>query len=199
MKKSKRKVVVLTSLASLLTLTSALLLALAPPPLAAEGYNSLWAADHDEFLDDIFKTAVTTHPNQWKYIYIHHSDTADGNADTLAVPKAGLCDHFVIGNGKGCQDGEIQVGPRWSRQESPAAPPGVDHIEPGCISICLIGDFDRTMPTPMQLRRLTQLVNTLQSQLRIGSDKVILLSQPGTPSGVGRYFPVTAFRDQILP
>jgi hypothetical protein len=51
----------------------------------------------------------------------------------------------------------------------------------------------------MQLRRLSQLVNTLQSQLRIGADKVILLSDPSTPSGVGRYFPVTAFRDQILP
>lgn len=198
-RKSKRKIVVLTSLASLLTLTSALLLALAPPPLVAEGYNSLWAADRDDFLQDIFKTAVTPKPNQWKFIYIHHSATSEGNANSLAIPHQGLCDHFVIGNGSGCQDGEIQVGPRWSRQESPAAPPGVDHIEPSCISICLVGDFDRTMPTPMQLRRLSQLVNTLQSQLRIGADKVILLSESGTPSGVGRYFPVSAFRDQILP
>jgi hypothetical protein len=198
-KKSKRKVVVLTSLASLLTLTSALLLALAPPPLAAQGYNSLWAADRDDFLDDIFKTAVTLKPNQWKYIYIHHSATAGGDANSLAQPPEGLCDHFVIGNGSGCQDGEIQIGPRWTGQQSPAAPPGVDHIEPSCISICLVGDFDRTMPTPLQLRRLAQLVGTLQSQLRIGADKVILLSEPGTPSSVGRYFPVTAFRDQILP
>ena len=199
MKTSKRKILVITSLASLLTLTSALLLALAPPPLAAQGYNSLWAADRDGFLDGIFKTAVPLKPNLWKYIYIHHSATTGGNADTLALPQVGLCDHFVIGNGRGCQDGEIEIGPRWNHQESPAAPPGVDHIEPGCISICMIGDFDRTMPSPMQLRRLTQLVNTLQAQLRIGGDKVILLSQPGTACGAGLYFPVTAFRDQILP
>jgi hypothetical protein len=55
------------------------------------------------------------------------------------------------------------------------------------------------MPTPVQLRRLTQLVSTLQKQFRIGADKVILLSDTASPSSVGRYFPTTAFRDQILP
>jgi len=42
----------------MLTLASAILLMLAPPPLAAEGFNSLSAADHGPFLDGIFKTAV---------------------------------------------------------------------------------------------------------------------------------------------
>ena len=110
-----------------------------------------------------------------------------------------MCDHFVIGNGHGCQDGEIQIGPRWNHQQPAAAPPGVDHIEPTCISICIVGDFDHSMPTPIQFRRLTELVMTLQSQFRIGADKVILLSDTPTPSSVGRYFPVTAFREQILP
>ena len=198
-KKSKRKVVVLTSFVALLSLTSALLLALAPPPLAPEGYNSLSAADHADFLDDIFKTKTATNANQWKYIYIHHSNTAGGNGQALAVPGAGLCDHFLIGNGNGCLDGEIQMGPRWNQQQAAAAPPGVDRIEPDCISICVVGNFDQTMPTPTQVRRLVQLVSTLQTQFRIGSDKVLLFNQSGTPSGVGRYFPVTAFRDQILP
>jgi hypothetical protein len=55
------------------------------------------------------------------------------------------------------------------------------------------------MPTPTQLRRLSALVTTLQTQFRISADKVILLTDTTTPSGIGRYFPVTAFRDQILP
>lgn len=196
---SKRKVVVLTSLVALLSLASALLLALAPPPLVAEGYDSLSASGQGPFLDEIFKTAVAAKPGQWKFIYIHHSATDGGDAAALARGASGLCDHFIIGNGHGCQDGEIQVGPRWNDQQPAAAPPGVDHIEPTCISVCIVGDFDHSMPTPIQFRRLTQLVTTLQSQFRIGADKVILLSDTATPSSVGRYFPVTAFRDQILP
>jgi len=198
-KQSKRNVVVLTSLIALLTFTSALLLALAPPPLVAEGYSSLAASDQSQFLGQIFHTAAAPKPDQWKYIYIHHSGTASGNAQTLVAAGTGMCDHFLIGNGEGCQDGEIQLSPRWNQQQPAAAPPGVDRIEPDCLSICVVGDFDRTMPTAMQLRRLTQLVSTLQAQLRIPADRVILLNQSGTPSGVGRYFPVTAFRDQILP
>ncbi|MGD0461418.1 MAG: N-acetylmuramoyl-L-alanine amidase [Tepidisphaeraceae bacterium] len=196
---SKRKVVVLTSLVALLSLASALLLALAPPPLAAEGYNSLSASEHGPFLDEIFKTAVAAKPEQWKFVYVHQSATTAGNAGTLARPGSGACDHFIIGNGNGCQDGELEVSPRWNNQQPAAAPPGVDHIEPSCISICIVGDFDHSMPTPVQLRRLTQLVSTLQSQFRIGADKVILLSDTASPSSVGRYFPITAFRDQILP
>jgi hypothetical protein len=198
-KKSKRKVVVLTTLVALLTFTSALLLALAPPPLSGDSFNSLSASDRGQFLDDIFKTAVPTKADQWKYIYIHHSGTDSGNAQTLAAASGNYCDHFVIGNGQGCQDGEIQIAPRWSQQQPAAAPPGVARIEPDCISICLIGDFDHAMPTPTQLRRLTELVTTLQSQMRIAGPRVIVLNETGTPSSVGRYFPVTAFRDQILP
>jgi hypothetical protein len=196
---SKRKIVVLTSLVALLSLASALLLALAPPPLVAEGYNSLAASDHGLFLDEIFKTNIAAKPDQWKFIFIHQSATTAGNASTLAREGAGVCDHFIIGNGNGCQDGELEVSPRWNNQQPAAAPRGVDHIEPTCISICIVGDFDHSMPTPVQLRRLTQLVSTLQNQFRIGADKVVMLSNTPAPSSVGRYFPITAFRDQILP
>jgi hypothetical protein len=197
--RSNRKIVVLTSLVAMLTLASAILLLLAPPPLAAEGFNSLSAADHGPFLDGIFKTAVQPKGDQWKFIYIHHSATPGGNAETLAIPGAGLCDHFLIGNGSGLPDGEIQISPRWNSQQPPAAPPGIDSIQPTCISICVVGDFDHSMPTPTQVRRLSQLVTTLQTQFRLGADKVILLNDTAPPASIGRYFPVTSFRDQILP
>jgi hypothetical protein len=182
----------------MLSLASALLLFLAPPPLAAENFNSLSAAN-TPFLDQIFKTSVPTSAARWKFIYVHHSATAGGDARSLAYPHTGMCDHFVIGNGNGALDGAIEMSPRWNSQLAPAPSPGLDSIEPDCISICLIGDFDRTMPTPTQLRRLSSLVTTLQTQFRISADKVILLTDTTTPSGIGRYFPVTAFRDQILP
>jgi hypothetical protein len=63
----------------------------------------------------------------------------------------------------------------------------------------VIGDFDRTVPTPMQLRRLAQLVGALQGRFHISGDKVIVFSQANNPAGSGKYFPMTALRDQLLP
>src|SRR6202034_2169031 len=167
--RSNRKIVVLTSLVAMLSAASALLLFLAPPPLAADGFSSLSAPDRGPFLDEIFKTAVAPKVERWKYVYIHHSETAGGDARTLARPSTGLCDHFVVGNGDGCLDGEIQIGPRWNGQQAAAAPRGVDSIQPDCISICVVGDFDHAMPTPTQIRRLSQLVTTLQTQFHISA------------------------------
>ena len=155
MKNSHRKFIVFVSLVGLLTLTSALLLALAPAPLMPDAASSLFAIDAPPTLDVIFNTKVQSPPNRWKYVYIRHSRTASGNAVTLANAGAtGLGDHFVIGNGDGAIDGEIQIGQRWNQQQPATPPAGAQKIDPSCISICLVGDFDRTVPTPTQLRRL---------------------------------------------
>jgi hypothetical protein len=68
-----------------------------------------------------------------------------------------------------------------------------------CISICVIGDFDHSRPTPTQERRLAQLVGTLQSKLHIPASHVITVDQPGSMASIGHSFPVDAFRNQILP
>jgi hypothetical protein len=198
-RKKHRKFVVFATLIGVLTLTSALLLALAPEPLVPDAYSSLFAIDAPRTMDVIFETKVPATQGRWKYIYIHHSRTASGNAITLGQNATGLGDHFVIGNGDGCVDGEIQIGQRWNQQLA-ATPPAADAtIDPACISICLIGDFDRTVPTPTQLRRLAQLSGALQGQLRIGADGVLLVNHAASPAGIGRYFPASAFRGQILP
>ena len=202
MKRSKRKLIVLCSLVCLLCLTSALLLGLAPPPLGADGYSSL-SATTDNSLDVIFNTRSPQQPGRWKYIYIHQSATAGGDARSLAAAAnpADIPDHFIIGNGNGLSDGEIQVGPRWNDQ-SPAAPPaGADRLDPDCISVCMVGNFDQSQPTAMQLRRLSQLVQTLQDQCRISADGLVLITDTqsaNNPAAIGRYFPADGFRNQIL-
>ena len=188
-----------TSLIGVLTFTSALLLALAPAPLTPDAASSLFAVDAPNSMDAIFQTEVASPGSRWKFIYIHHSRTPGGNAITLGQQTGGLTDHFVIGNGDGALDGEIQVGQRWNRQLSANPPHGATGIDPNCISICVIGDFDRTVPTPMQIRRLAQLVGTLQGRYHIGGDKVMVFNQPNTPAGSGKYFPLTALREQLLP
>jgi hypothetical protein len=117
----------------------------------------------------------------------------------LAESSDGLADHFVIGNGDGCGDGEIQIGQRWAQQLAPGLTPGANYIDPDCISICLIGDFNLTQPTPTQRRRLVQLIGALQNKLRISRDHIYLYSGVETAAGVGRHFPVNDLRTEITP
>jgi hypothetical protein len=197
-KKTQRRIIVLTSLVSVLTLTSALLLALAPAPLSPDATNRLFAIETPQTMDVIFQTDTPMRTGRWKYIYVHHSTTTAGNALSLAQGSAGVPDHFVIGNGDGSVDGEVQIGPRWNAQIAAGVPSGASSVNPDCISICLIGNFDRGVPTPTQLARLEQLVGALQGRLRIGANDVFM-DQSGSAAGVGRYFPQTAFREQLLP
>ena len=198
MKKTHRRVIVLTSLVSVLTLTSALLLALAPAPLTPDATNRLFAIETPQTMDVIFQTDTPMRTGRWKYIYVHHSTTTAGNALSLARGSDGVADHFIIGNGDGSVDGEVQIGPRWNNQAEAGIPNGASKIDPDCISICLIGNFDNGVPTPTQLNRLEQLVNALQGRLRISATNVYL-DQSSSAAGVGRYFPQTAFREQLLP
>ena len=42
----------------------------------------------------------------------------------------------------------------WNHQQSIATPPqGASQMDAGCISICVVGDFDRSLPTPTQQPR----------------------------------------------
>jgi hypothetical protein len=198
-KKSTRKVIVFTTLVGVLMVTSALLMALAPAPLTPDATNSLFAIDAPNSMDVIFQTKAKSDQSPWKYIYIHHSRTATGNADTLAEASGALGDHFVIGNGDGAVDGEVQIGQRWDQQLTAAPPTRGTRIDPHCISICLIGDFDQTRPTPTQLRRLEQLISTLQAHYHIPLANVALADQAKSPAGIGRFFPSSAFRDQLIP
>ena len=181
----------------MIAFTSVLLLALAPPPLTTSMWRSLFALDAPETLDEVFKTQNTVTDGRWRYIYIHHSRTIGGDAVSLARANG---DHFVIGNGDGCIDGEIQMTQNWNHQLSISLPPqGASQMDPGCISICVIGDFDQTLPTPTQQRRLAQLVSTLQGKLQIPSTDVQVYDLEKSPAGIGHVFPIASFRSQILP
>src|SRR5215212_53928 len=101
-KKSNRRFVVFTSIVGVLTLTSALLLALAPAPLMPDSTTNLFAMEPPETLDVIFNTPTPVQNTRWKYIYVHHSRTSGGDAVTVnSRGHTGMGDHFLIGNGEG--------------------------------------------------------------------------------------------------
>jgi hypothetical protein len=196
--KSRRNFYVVMVLAGVLTGTSVLLLALAPSPLQPSAWNVLAAVDDPRSLEAIFKTQNRIQPGRWKYIYIHQSKTAGGNAMNFSKPSDGWGDHFLIGNGDGCGDGEIQAGQRWNQQMSALPPAGAGSIHPACVSICVVGDLDRMKPTAMQMKRLTQLVNALQDRLRVPPAGVLMIESDSTV-GMGKYFPAAEVKERLLP
>lgn len=198
MKKSRRSFVVLASLVGVLTLTSVLLRAMQGTPLTPDAASSIMAMDSRDALRVIFQTQTPCRPNRWSSIYIHHSKTPALPHSSPAQGAAGFGDHFVITNGRGSVDGEIQLTQRWNLQQSADPAPGLASVDGACISICVIGDFDSTAPTPTQLRRLEHLTQVLQEHFRIPATQVWLFDAPGSAAGVGKFFPSSAFSGQLL-
>jgi hypothetical protein len=195
----RRKFVVFVSLVGALTLTSALLLALAPESLKPDAARSLFASGAPQTLDVVFETTEPIREGRWRYVFIHQSRTGSGDALSLAQTPDGAPDHFVIGNGNGCQDGEIQVTQRWTQQDVPGDIPGLPRTQPNFISICLVGDFDLARPTPAQQNRLVQLVNALQRRLDIPRANVTWFPGGAGIAGVGRSFPAADLHAQLIP
>jgi hypothetical protein len=183
----RRTVVVFSSFLGILSLTSVILLLLAPAPLTPGPAESLFAIDSPDALATIFQTQKPLAP--WRYIYIHHSSNLPG--ESLAS------DHFLIGNGSNLADGELQIGQRWIDQTSASPPAGAASLASNCLSICVAGNFDQTVPTPTQLRRLAELTIALQNRLQIPADHILFLDHAQNPAGIGQYFPIAAFRQQL--
>ena len=131
-KQPNRRIVVFGALVGVLTLTSALLLAIAPAPLNPDASSTLLALDSAESMGVVFQTQVPAKAGRWKYIYVHHS-----HSDANTAPESG--DHFIIGNGEGTLDGQIQMTHRWDQQLSATPPGGASEIDPAC---SVVGDAD---------------------------------------------------------
>ena len=187
--KSRRNVLVIAGLLSSLTLTSILLLILAPTPLLPEP-RSLMVVESNPALEEIFETHTPIQPGRWQSIFIHHSKTR-------RVDVAAGGDHFlVMGPGDGA-DGEIRIDPRWNTQQPAGS--STAGLGSNSICICIVGDFDQSAPSATQIRRAQQLIQTLQRRLRIPARNVIAYDRPGTASGLGRQFPAARLREALLP
>jgi hypothetical protein len=138
--------------------------------------------------------------NRWKYVVVHHSGAATGNARIIDVyhrqkgMENGLAYHFVIGNGRQSKDGQIEVGPRWIRQQ-PGGHLYDEHLNEVSIGICLVGDFNRAAPSKRQIAAATELIRYLNQ--RCGGKKLIFRGHREINSRPtdcpGRLFPLRAF------
>lgn len=136
----------------------------------------------------------------WRWIVIHHSATPRGSAaeiDRVHRQKGWdeLGYHFVIGNGAGSGDGQIEVGSRWRTQKHGAHTKTADNrYNDFGIGICLVGNFENSRPTPAQVRSLERLVAHLMSAYRVGPDAVLGHNQCKPTACPGRFLSVAVVR-----
>ena len=113
---------------------------------------------------------------QWQFIVVHNSGTRQGNAKVFDYyhrhvrhMQNGLAYHFVIGNGTSTGNGQIEVGDRWRRQIN-GGHVHSDHLNNIALGICLVGDFNRSQPTPAQLQSCEELIRYLRQRCgKVGS------------------------------
>jgi hypothetical protein len=149
---------------------------------------------------DLFQPPKAERP--WKYVVLHHSASASGSYDQIDREHRkshgwdGCGYHFVIGNGTGSPDGQIEVAQRWVNQKQ-----GIhchdgkspDMSEYG-IGICLVGDLDNAPPTSRQIAAAKALVAYLGARYHIPTEQIgthanLAASPTACP---GKHFPVQA-------
>ena len=135
---------------------------------------------------------------QWKYIILHHTATSKGNATTINRSHGdrgfwnGLGYHFLIDNGTmGKGDGQIEMSPRWIRQQN-GAHCKADDMNEKAIGVALVGNFNYEKPTPTQLQSLSFLLSVLCRYYGIPAANVMVHGQvPGAKTECpGKLFPM---------
>jgi hypothetical protein len=149
-----------------------------PTPEHRFGWFGLRRSENYRYLTgsvraEIDRARVKKH--RWKFIVVHNSGSRQGNAkifdyyhrNVRKMPN-GLAYHFVIGNGHGSGDGQIEIGDRWRRQIN-GGHVHSDYLNNIALGICLVGDFNRPpAPSQAQLDACEELIRYLRK--RVGSN-----------------------------
>ncbi len=118
---------------------------------------------------------------RWSKIEIVYSNSKAGNIKQLAsldgLSQDRLNCHFVICNGLGGFDGQIQTTERWQKQWS-LVPEGNWHNQGQTIKICIISNGTDTWPTDFQQRRSQELIEKLCKKFEIDINNIIYPANP---------------------
>jgi len=117
---------------------------------------------------------------KWVAVVVHHSATENGNAAIFDKWHRernhweGVGYDFVIGNGSDSGDGQVEVTFRWRKQITGAHCGGTANnwANKDGIGICLVGNFNRTVPTARQMQSLLKLIRFLQQRYGIPRSRI---------------------------
>lgn len=124
-----------------------------------------------ESAEKAIRSRAVQYPNRWDCIEVYYSETKAGNIDQMAA-LAGLPDsadlntHFIICNGLGGNDGQIQTTQKWQKQWS-IIPGKTWYGTDTTVRICLIADGKTKLPTNLQMKRTQQLVEAFNRKFNI--------------------------------
>lgn len=137
---------------------------------------------------------------EWTSIVIHHTASERGSVESINDAHLqkkdssgnswlGIGYHFVIGNGDGMGDGDIEPTFRW-REQMHGAHAGDNDFNQHGIGIVLVGNFEETPPTAAQLASVKRLVGALRAEYEIPSDKVVGHRDVKATACPGKLFPM---------
>ena len=141
---------------------------------------------------------------EWRHIVIHHTASSKDSLDSIHQAHLkrgweGVGYHFVIGNGNGMKDGEIEPTFRWRTQMHGAHAGNEEYNQHG-IGICLVGNFEETNPSAAQLAAVKKLVGVLKQEYAIKSDKVVGHKTVKATACPGKNFPlVDVSQTEVMP
>jgi hypothetical protein len=161
---------VLAALLVSMTLGAIVLMALGNNPPSAGPFclSSYYRLDP---IEKAVSSQAAQSPYRWNCIEIYYSATKAGNIEQLAS-LSGLANpedincHFVICNGLGADDGQIQPTEKWQRQWS-IVPGQTWYGSSQTIRICVIADDKTIRPTNFQIKRVEALVEALSRKFNI--------------------------------
>lgn len=159
-----REAKVFTILALSMTAGVIILKALGGRPLPA-GAFCLSRHHQTESVEEAVSSEVAQVPDRWGRIEVYYSGSKSGNVEELASlegltsPEHVTC-HFVVCNGIGGGDGQIQSTEKWQRQKSVSLREKGRH-QGLTIRICVIADGRTMWPTDCQIKAVDELVAEL--------------------------------------
>src|SRR5688572_12023878 len=111
----------------------------------------------------------------FRSIVLHHSATHGGNAAAFErdhrARLGGLAYHFIVGNGTGAGDGEVETGYRW-RDQIPGPHTKNQPVNLESVGICVVGDLRKSPPSEKQLGALLELLERICRECGIPADRV---------------------------
>ena len=165
-----------------MTIGAGVLLVLEDKPLPA-GAFSLASYTHLGSIEEAVYTYASlpsgrdAESKKWRRIEVFYSRTAGGNLEQMASLNGirnseDLNLHFLICNGRGGQDGQIQASERWKRQWA-CVPGGSWYGGSRTIRVCVVADGAAFPPSDFQIKRTNLLVETLCRKFSIPADEVV--------------------------
>ncbi len=111
----------------------------------------------------------------FKSVVLHHSATHGGSASAFErdhrARLGGLAYHFIVGNGSGAGDGEVETGYRWRDQiPGPHTKNQVVNLE--SVGVCIVGDLRAQPPTEKQVVALLDLLERICRECGIPAERI---------------------------